>query len=119
MRDGHAHMTGVSGSRRSGHGPDGPDRHRHPQAHARIGWLPDGTEQRQVEEEPLGVSDPVARLAENEEEPQIIPGPINSNNPLQTNVYHIHEPGYDPNRRHARRNPAQEYAHEVCQFGVI
>lgn len=91
-----------------GHGPQ-------MQPHARIGWLPDTREQR-TEEEPRNANDPEATLV-GDPGPQIIPGPIESDNPLQRNVYHTREPDYDPNHGHRRRTAAQEYANEVRDFG--
>ncbi|KAF9452473.1 hypothetical protein P691DRAFT_221780 [Macrolepiota fuliginosa MF-IS2] len=107
-RDDYPHMSGgVGGSKRSGHGPDGLDSFGHAQSQARIGWLPDGAEQQQMGEEPVNMNDPEATLVGNAE-PQIIPGPFESNNPLQTNMYHTREPGYDPNMKHGRRSLAQD-----------
>ncbi|KXN83703.1 hypothetical protein AN958_00844 [Leucoagaricus sp. SymC.cos] len=111
MRDNHAQ---TSWSRRSGHGLDGhePDVHGppHSQPQARIGWIPSAAEQ-QMTEDQRAAHDSEPTLV-GEVEPQVITPPIESENPLRTNVYHTRQPDWDPNARHRWRTPAQEYAHE-------
>jgi len=57
-----------------------------------------------------GVHDPEATLVGNLEQPQIISPPIESENPLETNIRHTREPEYL--ERHGLRTPAQEFAHQ-------
>jgi hypothetical protein len=115
VRDNYAHMTGPNGSRRSPHRPDGfaSDGHGPPQIQPppMIGWIPSAAEQ--AHEGPPTVHDPEGTLVE-ETEPQVITPPIESDNPLRSNVYHTRQPDYEPNaKHHRRRTPAQEYAREV------
>lgn len=94
--------------RRSGHGPDG---YGPPQPAPRIGWRPSDAGER-MHEGPRDTGDPEATLVGNME-PQIISPPIESENPLETNVRHTREPDYLASHMHGHRTPAQEFAHQV------
>ncbi|KAJ3573867.1 hypothetical protein NP233_g2136 [Leucocoprinus birnbaumii] len=118
MRASDTHMGGLNGNRRSPyHEPEGlglefddrgPPQNQPPPM---IAWHPSAGEH-QMNEEPQRMHEPEAAFV-GEMEPQVITPPVESENPLRTNIYHTRQPDYDPNARHRRqRTPAQEYAHE-------
>ncbi len=94
--------------RRPGYGPNEPDDRLHPAP--RIGWRPSDAGER-MNEGARDANDPEATLVGNLE-PQIISPPIESDNPLETNVRHTREPDYLA--RH--RTPEQEFAQQVRQM---
>jgi hypothetical protein len=114
------HMRGPHNGRRSGHGPDGlglkVGDYGPPQAPppppAMIGWHPD-TAEYQMNEEPLPRLQDSEGTLVGDTEPQIITPPVESDNPLRTNIYHTREHGFDPNMEHRRGTPAPEYARQV------
>lgn len=96
LADGDGYMRGGTRNRRStdryeheysegeGHGYG-----RQAQTQARIGWLPDDTYRRE-DAEPRDVNDPEATPMSNSE-PEVIPGPVASENPFHSNFYRTRE----------------------------